>query len=292
VKLLLATDLSSSSPVVQAAVDRPWPAGTTVCLLHVLDLPPFPTANGIEDVARDSAECAMKPMAEELKKAGLSAQTEVVTFGQPRVSITDYAKKWGADLIFVGSHRASGLTRFLLGSTAQGVVRSAPCSVEVVRGTGSSAGKAMKILVATDGSDCATKAVRSLGQSLWPQGTVVRLISVAPQYVPIPTLSVPYLNSEMVARESASFDLESKSRAKTALGDARILLNQLGVEQLELAEVTSGEPKVLILTEADDWKADLIVMGSHGWHGVDRLLMGSVSESVAMHAHCSVRVVR
>jgi nucleotide-binding universal stress UspA family protein len=290
-KLLLATDLSSNSPVVKAAVVRPWPVGTTACLLHVLDLPPFPTANGIEDVARDSAECAMKPMAEELKKAGLTVQIEVVTFGQPRVSITDYAKKWAADLILVGSHGASGVTRFLLGSTAQGVVRSAPCSVEVVRGAGLD-GKAMKILLATDGSECATKAVRSVGQSSWPKGTGVRLISVAPQYVPIPTLSVPYLNSEMVARESVSFDLESKSRAKTALGDARILLNQLGVEQLEVAEVTSGEPKVLILAEAEDWKADLIVMGSHGWHGVDRLLMGSVSESVAMHAHCSVRVVR
>lgn len=233
----------------------------------------------------------MKPMAEELKKVGLKVETEVIVFGQSRVSIMSHAKKWGADLILVGSHGASGVTRFLLGSTAQGVVRSAPCSVEVARAAGITA-KPMKILVATDGSDCATKAVRSVGQSTWPKGSVVRLISVAPQYVPIPTLSVPYLNSEMVARESASFDLESRSRAKTALGDARILLNQLGVEQLELAEVMSGDPKVLILAEAGDWKADLIVLGSHGWHGVDRLLMGSVSESVAMHAHCSVRVVR
>jgi nucleotide-binding universal stress UspA family protein len=43
---------------------------------------------------------------------------------------------------------------------------------------------------------------------------------------------------------------------------------------------------------AKEWKADLIVLGSHGRRGMDRILMGSVSENVAIHAHCSVEVVR
>jgi nucleotide-binding universal stress UspA family protein len=43
---------------------------------------------------------------------------------------------------------------------------------------------------------------------------------------------------------------------------------------------------------ADLWNADLIVVGSHGRRGFDRYVMGSVSESVALHAHCSVEVVR
>jgi nucleotide-binding universal stress UspA family protein len=54
----------------------------------------------------------------------------------------------------------------------------------------------------------------------------------------------------------------------------------------------SGDPKAVILDEAGQWGADLIVVGSHGWRGIDRLMMGSVSESVAMHAHCSVEVIR
>jgi nucleotide-binding universal stress UspA family protein len=53
-----------------------------------------------------------------------------------------------------------------------------------------------------------------------------------------------------------------------------------------------GEPRAFILDEAKAWGADLIVLGSHGRHGLDRLLMGSVSESVALYAHCSVEVVR
>jgi Universal stress protein family len=51
-------------------------------------------------------------------------------------------------------------------------------------------------------------------------------------------------------------------------------------------------PKTIILDEATQWGADLIVLGSHGRRGAERFLMGSISEAVAMHAHCSVEVVR
>lgn len=51
-------------------------------------------------------------------------------------------------------------------------------------------------------------------------------------------------------------------------------------------------PARAILESADSWKADVIVMGSHGRRGLDRIVLGSVSESVALHAHCSVEVVR
>jgi nucleotide-binding universal stress UspA family protein len=48
----------------------------------------------------------------------------------------------------------------------------------------------------------------------------------------------------------------------------------------------------MILEEAERWDADLIMLGSHGRHGIERLLIGSVSEAVALHAECSVEVVR
>jgi nucleotide-binding universal stress UspA family protein len=56
--------------------------------------------------------------------------------------------------------------------------------------------------------------------------------------------------------------------------------------------VLVDNPKSAILDEAKEWEADLIVVGSHGRRGLDRLLLGSVSEAVAMHAHCSVDVIR
>jgi nucleotide-binding universal stress UspA family protein len=58
------------------------------------------------------------------------------------------------------------------------------------------------------------------------------------------------------------------------------------------ASVLAGNPKEVILAEAKKWKADLIVVGSHGRRRFRRFLLGSVSEAVAMNAHCSVVVVR
>jgi nucleotide-binding universal stress UspA family protein len=56
--------------------------------------------------------------------------------------------------------------------------------------------------------------------------------------------------------------------------------------------VKEGNPKITIVEDASKWKADLIILGSHGRTGLDRILMGSVSEAVARYAPCSVEIVR
>jgi nucleotide-binding universal stress UspA family protein len=56
--------------------------------------------------------------------------------------------------------------------------------------------------------------------------------------------------------------------------------------------VREGDPRHAILDVAAEWDPDLIVLGSHGRKGLDRFLLGSVSESVVRHAPCSVEVVR
>ena len=58
------------------------------------------------------------------------------------------------------------------------------------------------------------------------------------------------------------------------------------------AVVYDGDPRSVIVDEAEDWKADLIVLGSHGYTGIKRWLLGSVAQSVVNHAPCSVEVVR
>ena len=57
-------------------------------------------------------------------------------------------------------------------------------------------------------------------------------------------------------------------------------------------DVLNGSPKRTIVEEAEAWGADLIVVGSHGYHTWERMLLGSVSQSVAAHALCSVLIVR
>ena len=70
--------------------------------------------------------------ASRIGESGLAVET-VVRLGDPRTVIVDEAAEWGANLIVMGSHGRTGLSRMLLGSVAQAVVGHAPCSVEVVR---------------------------------------------------------------------------------------------------------------------------------------------------------------
>src|SRR5207244_977811 len=56
--------------------------------------------------------------------------------------------------------------------------------------------------------------------------------------------------------------------------------------------VREGDPASTIVEQAREWQADLIVVGSHGYTGLKRLVLGSVAQSVVGHAPCSVEVVR
>jgi len=66
----------------------------------------------------------------------------------------------------------------------------------------------------------------------------------------------------------------------------------MGSEANITGEAVPGPARTVILNEAEAWSTDLIVLGSHGYRGWQRFLLGSVSQSVVAHAKCSVEVVR
>jgi nucleotide-binding universal stress UspA family protein len=68
------------------------------------------------------------------------------------------------------------------------------------------------------------------------------------------------------------------------------LLRSKGLRATAIVEL--GHPTSRIVDAAEEWHADLIVVGSHGRRGLERFLLGSVSEVVARHAHCSVEIIR
>lgn len=293
-KLLLATDFSLTSPAIETIKARPWPADSELCVLHVVDLAPFQPGAELLETARRGAETVVKAIAEDLEESGLKTQTEVL-IGYPRTAIPEFAKRWGADFILIGSHGGRGLARFLLGSVAQAVVREAPCSVEIVRRGvqgPSGAGSEWKILLATDGSDCAKTAARSIGERPWPSGASIRIMSVAPPFMPIADAGTAYFEASQAAEVVQTVEAEMQLRAVDAVVQAQEILRQAGVQWTEKAHPISGDPKRVIVEEASKWGATMIVVGSHGRHGIDRLMMGSVSEFVATHAHCSVEVIR
>src|SRR5687767_13813242 len=146
----------------------------------------------------------------------------------------------------------------------------------------------MKILLAIDGSECSKAAVNSVAERPWPQNSEIKIISVMEiPYAPTTEAwALPegyYKELERVAREHAE---EAVKQAVERFG----IEKAAGIDIT--AEIFSGSPRNAILDEAERWDADLIVLGSHGYRGWQRFLLGSVSQAVATHAPCSVEIAR
>jgi nucleotide-binding universal stress UspA family protein len=295
VRILIAIDSSRASQcLLDEAAARPWPANTLFSIVNVVDLYYFAHLPAIVDNAHLEATALLREAANKLSRAGLKVNTEVL-LGFPRNEIAEYAKKWEADLLMVGSHGQGAIARFLLGSVAQGVLRRAPCSVEIVRPSASgspASSHAMKILLATDGSDSSSAAAKSIAERQWPTGSQIRILSIAE----LPVFENPMAASSLSAIYPATLLEElmesARKRAEDAVENARKILLAGSLKVLDSKPALVGDARVLLLDLAKEWGADLIVLGSHGRRGIDRVLMGSVSESVAIHAHCSVEVIR
>jgi nucleotide-binding universal stress UspA family protein len=286
-KILLAVDSSAESHVaVTEVAGRPWPQGTIVEVLSVVDLSYGWNAPGLSETLMRSADEAVRAASAVIKSSGLES-TSVVLNGDPKAVVTDYAAEAGADLVVVGSQEHSDVGRFLLGSVARAVVRHAPCSVEIMRSR-SGAG-AMKVLLATDGSTFSQAAARSVAARPWPAGTEVRVVSVvelSPAWfrAPYPAYFDPKAMEELRG--------EAMKRAQDAIAQAEQIIADAGLPESSTVEIPSASEPEIILNEAGQWGADLIVVGSHGRRGASRFLLGSVSEQVAFHANCSVEIVR
>jgi nucleotide-binding universal stress UspA family protein len=286
-KLLLAIDGSTASrTALDETVARPWPGGTKVEVLHVVEPSHlWTTSVTAEELTRRSTDLLTEAGAQ-LRAGGLATEG-VMLDGDPKRVILDCAAHAEADLVVVGSH-GSAATRFLLGNVAAAVVRYAPCSVEIVRGTVHAG--ARKILLAADGSAGSEAAARSIAARPWPAGTEVRVLSVVELLLPpvIALLEPPFVHSAQVEVLRG----EAMQRAEDAVASASAIVAATCTNVSQSISVLLDGPRKVILDEAAEWGADLIVLGSHGHHGLDRFLLGSVSETVATHAHCSVEVIR
>ncbi|HEX6625674.1 MAG TPA: universal stress protein [Pyrinomonadaceae bacterium] len=145
----------------------------------------------------------------------------------------------------------------------------------------------MKILLAVDGSTFGDAAVSEVARRPWPAGSEVRIISAAEaSHIPAP---VPHGAADLYAEALE----DACEQARTALARAASKLSAEGGTGLRITTAAPvGPAKEVILSEAEEWGADLIVVGSHGRGFWKRLFLGSVSQAVAAHAPCSVEIVR
>ena len=189
-------------------------------------------------------------------------------------AIMEVAEKENADLVMVGATQRGTLSRTILGTTAQRVVRAASVPVLVNRRPGH--GAIRRVLMTTDLSDLSA-AVCVRGQDL--VGALAREDEVR-----VRTLLV------------VGHDMETPPHLRQQMLND-LLQNQLGTFLQRIggtstaARVRLGEPAVEIVAEAVEWGADLLVLGTHGRGGVSRFLIGSVAESVLRGALCDVLVI-
>lgn len=146
----------------------------------------------------------------------------------------------------------------------------------------------MKVLVATEGSEFSEAAIRKFCRIFGASDDlVVRVVSVVePTFVP----AEPFAVSAEYVRE---LDQAAHKAAADAVDRAAALINERcpAVDDVK-PEVLTGVPEKVIIEEAENWGADLIVTGSHGRGFWKRAWLGSVSNAIVHHAPCSVLVVR
>ncbi len=146
----------------------------------------------------------------------------------------------------------------------------------------------MKILLATDGTKYGESAVKMLQRLNLGEGDEVKIISVVDLAIPLAIdIYGGYLPDttelEKAARENA---------AKVVNETASALRTFFGEKVAIAGDTLFGSPDSRIVETAEEMGADLIVLGSHGYKRWERLLLGSVSNSVVHHAPCSVMIVR
>jgi nucleotide-binding universal stress UspA family protein len=146
----------------------------------------------------------------------------------------------------------------------------------------------MKILVAVDGSPFSDAALEEVGRRPWPHNSQFMVVTAFEAPIAA-TPEVWALPSDYYDQIERSVRMRADSAMETAVAE---LIVALGPEVEVSGKCVAGSPQRVILDESENWKADLIVVGSHGYPAWERLLLGSVSQAVVSHAKCSVEVVR
>lgn len=142
-KILYATDYSKASArALDEAVDLAKQNRAELLVVHVIEPTPYVAGEEfasaeiyakLEDIAKREAQASMSKLMERLKKLKVKAHSLLLK-GSPREQIVRAAKSKKADLIVIGTHGRTGLSKLFMGSVAGSVVSTAACPVMTVRG--------------------------------------------------------------------------------------------------------------------------------------------------------------
>lgn len=264
-KILVPCDFSK--PAINAfrfAVDVAKEAKATVHLLNVIELPVMhdtvlmPVLNfeaALMDELKEKTEKEFKKLREEYALDHVKVIGRV-DFGVPSISILDYASAEAVDLIVMGSHGASGLREFFVGSNAEKIVRRSSVPVLVVKDY--VAGPIKNIVfpntLETEHQEDLVMKVKGL-QDLFHA-----------------KLHIVYINTPL------NFTSDEITYERLSKFTKRYMLKDFTVNVYNHPDEEEG-----INRFANKVKADMIALGTHGRRGIAHLLNGSLAEDITNH---------
>ncbi len=248
--------------VLVYAVPEVWAPGGMAPLVNSADI--------FDRLVSDLREQLAREVGAEVPEA--VRQALIARPGRPAVVLDEIVREYGASLVVVGGRHHGALVRGLGGSTAHHLVRTSPAPVLVA-----ASGRTQRILVATDLFAAAGPTLSIAGRYadlLDAQLRVVHVVEAA-KYPTVVPLSLD--TGEFESRSRAEFERLVESELSRVPPDDRV--------------IRRGRPDEEIAEEVAAWRADLVVVGSHGKGWIDRLLIGSTTERLLNRLPTSLLVV-
>lgn len=226
------------------------------------------------------AKASLKALQKELAAAhpGVALGASAVA-GQPAEAVAELAREQKADLIVMSTHGRSGLSHVLLGSVAERLLALAPCPVLVTRPEGAGPPPLKRFLVAVDRSEHSGRALQLAARMAQSFDATITVVHAWPAPFFDETQELDGALFERI-RQAAREELE-------AFIEGLQLPSGLKIE----SHIVPGEVGSSVQQQIAERKPDLLFLGTHGRHGLKRLLLGSVAQSAVRYSPCSAVVV-
>jgi len=269
-RFLLATDGSEySTGAVRESLRMAGKCGARVHAINIVasgDTEIYAMGEQLRAQELDVARAHLDDVERQAAAAGVACKSEATQASQIYQEIVSQAEKQQADLIIMGRRGRHGLARFMVGPSTVRVIGHARCNVLVVPRAAELTGK--RFIIASDGSRHGDTAAITAARLAKLCNTPVSVLSVIrPEHSP---------ERQLEARQIVN-------RLVSFLKQEGIIVEGLNPQ---------GRPDEVIIQIAEAKNADLIVLGSHGRTGLERMLLGGTSERVIDQAKCAVLVVK
>ncbi len=284
-RIVVGYDQSKSS---EAALEEAslWAQrhGGTIFLVHAVyfdaeefAIPPSQIEKGVETATRFCSEAKARIS----REYSLAGRVEaLVREGEAPDVLAKIAEVEKAELIALGTFGKSELKRIFIGSVTSEVILKAPCDVLVVkRAFSARPGRYSSILVAFDRSDSSKKALVRAAVLARAEKARLTILYVIPRYEEM----IEFLRTDAI-------DRTLHAAAEKIVAEAKGIASAQGLDAT--AEIGAGHVADEIVNTACRLENDLIVMGTHGWRGVSKAIIGSTTNRVVTHASVPVLVVK